>query len=126
MKWVSITTDTDNDFYQFWKTKMEKQDHSYSAIQYRLTIQTIEDYYHHVILCPAVQQTLDIQCDSASGKIKYRYKAETPVLSGTPSSKNTDKMEGSTALAIIDSVPSSSDQNILPDPVEPNSIKIAI
>jgi len=73
--WAKHTTDRDSEFYMIWVTKWQDNitaKQTFSSIKTRLNIQTIENYFDHVILCPGVQQKLDIRYDSTTHKIKYR------------------------------------------------------
>ena len=57
--WAKHTTDRNCEFYSLWVTKWQDNitaKQTFSGIKTRLNIQTIENYYDHIILCPDVQQ----------------------------------------------------------------------
>jgi hypothetical protein len=75
-KWIRDTSDKNVTFYKLWETKWKNKitgNQPFSTIKNRLHIQTIQQYYQHITLCPAVHQILDIHYDNGSKKIKYKY-----------------------------------------------------
>jgi hypothetical protein len=84
--WLNAPGNKKNTYYKTWEatwTQNIAATHTFSNIKNRLKIQTIEQYYDHIIQCPSIQQQLDIVYDPDKASIKYRK---------NPKNSTTDKL----------------------------------
>jgi hypothetical protein len=116
--WSKITTNKNSEFYVIWETKWKDKitaKQTFSGIKTRLNIQSIENYFDHIILCPDIQRTLDIHYDTVTAKIKYR-KIAPPSLEEFPLKE--------TLLDEIAPLPNLSEVDITPTALIPNSVVV--
>ena len=79
MEWATTAAARTHKFYKLWETYWKAaidQNTTFTVIKRVINVTTLRQYYEHIIQCPAVFTTMDINYDEDDNKIHFRLRLQ--------------------------------------------------